>query len=250
MMDLGMRDRMRRFLLRGLALAFLLLGSALIVSETTGAGRRLWYPFYVSVVGARSHEDVVSNLSPRLRPVLEKAARERGLAYPPASVTLVGLKEKRRLEVWAKKGSGGYVLLRDYAILAASGGPGPKLRQGDMQVPEGIYRLTSFNPVSSYHLSIRVDYPNAHDREVARAEHRTNLGGDIYIHGKSVSIGCLAIGDTGIEELYLLLADVGLRNARIILTPSERPRALAGARPWLVSLYERLDRELTYVRGV
>jgi hypothetical protein len=237
-----------RFFWRSLLVMLLLLGSSLLVSETTGAGRRLWYPWYVAIAGARTHEDVVRSLALRRRPGLEAAALERGLRYPPSAVTLVGLKEEGRLEVWGKKGQA-FVLLRDYAILAASGGPGPKLRQGDMQVPEGVYRLTNFNPNSSYHLSVRVDYPNGHDREMARAEHRTNLGGDIYIHGKSVSIGCLAIGDPAIEELYVLLSDVGLRNARIILTPSATPRPPAGATAWVVTLYEDLRRELASVRS-
>lgn len=238
---------MRRFLMPGIVTAAVLAGSALVVSETTGAGRGLWYPFSVAVVGARTHEAVVRSLAPRLRPALEAAAREKGIPYPPSGVTLVGLKEERRLEVWVRKGQA-HVLLRDYAILAASGGPGPKLRQGDFQVPEGIYRITGFNPASSYHLSLRVDYPNAHDREVARSEHRTNLGGDIFIHGKSVSIGCVAIGDAGIEELYLLLADVGLGKTRVILAPNARPRPPSGAAAWVVVLYEQLGRELEAVR--
>ena len=243
-----MRSRMLRFLRRGLTTALLLLGLAVFVSDTTGAGRGMWYPWYVAVAGARSHEDVVRHLGSRLRSGLEVAARDRGIRYPPSGVTLVGLKEERRLEVWARKGTG-FVLFRGYSVLAASGGPGPKLRRGDFQVPEGIYRLTSFNPNSSYHLSLRVDYPNERDREVARAEHRTDLGGDIYIHGKNVSVGCLAIGDAGIEELYLLLADVGLRRARIILAPSVDPRPSADAAPSVVALYEEIRGELVAVRG-
>jgi uncharacterized protein YijF (DUF1287 family) len=197
---------------------------------------------------ARSHEQVVARLGPRLRPGLRQAAEAAGVPYPPAALTLVGLKQERRLEVWARRGAG-WRRLRDYPILAASGGPGPKLREGDRQVPEGAYRLTAFNPASSYHLSIRVDYPNEADRAAARGEGRTQLGGDIYIHGRDVSIGCLALGDPAIEELYLLLADVGLRNARLLLTPEAEPRPGAGAPGWLVRRYRELARELRAVRG-
>ncbi|HSK18243.1 MAG TPA: L,D-transpeptidase family protein, partial [Longimicrobiales bacterium] len=76
---------------------------------------------------------------------------------------------------------------------------GPKRHQGDAQVPEGFYNIDLFNPNSSYHLSMRVDYPNARDRA---ANPDGNLGGDIYIHGDCVSEGCLAMTDEGIEELY------------------------------------------------
>jgi hypothetical protein len=244
MLDAG---RVRRFLWRGGVVLALLLGSALLVSETTGAGRRLWYPWFVSMAGARTHDDVLRSLGSRIRPGLEAAARERGIRYPPSALTLVGLKQERRLEVYAPRGKE-HVLLRDYAIQAASGGPGPKLRQGDLQVPEGVYRLTNFNPNSSYHLSVRVDYPNERDRATARAEKRSDLGGDIYIHGKSVSIGCLALGDAAIEELYVLLADVGLRNARIVLVPSASPVPPPGAPGWVPLLYDDLRRELALVR--
>jgi murein L,D-transpeptidase YafK len=138
--------------------------------------------------------------------------------------------------------------LRSYPVLAASGTAGPKRREGDLQVPEGIYRLTTFNPNSSYHLSVRVDYPNADDRAAARAENRTALGGDIYIHGKAVSIGCLALGDAAIEELYVLLADVGLPQATLILAPRAEPTAEPGAPAWITDLYKHLRRELHSVR--
>ena len=99
-------------------------------------------------------------------------------------------------------------------------------------MPEGVYRLTHLNPASSYHLSIRVDYPNAFDRARGAEDGRANLGGDIYIHGKAVSIGCLAIGDDNIEELFTLVADTGLANARIVLAPGRSVDVPAGAPPW------------------
>ena len=152
------------------------------------------------------------------------------------------------LEVWGAAGNG-WKLIRSHAILAASGRLGPKLREGDLQVPEGVYRLTGFNPNSSYHLSIRVDYPNADDRAGARAEGRTRLGGDIYIHGKAVSIGCVALGDVAIEELYLLVAEVGLARTRLVMSPSAAPMAPPGASAWVRRLYERLRFELQQTRG-
>lgn len=219
-----------------------------VVSAWTGAGRRLWYPYYLAMAGGRTHEAVLRDIGPRQRPTLRRAAAAVGLSYPPTALTLVGLKSEQVLEAWAKAPDGWRLMLR-VPVLAASGGPGPKLREGDQQVPEGFYRISAFNPNSSYHLSLRVDYPNAEDKAAARAEGRTNLGGDIFIHGKAVSIGCLALGDAGIEDLYVLVSDVGMGRTRLLLTPSAAPKPSAGSPSWLASLYARLGTELQAVRG-
>lgn len=100
----------------------------------------------------------------RLAPHFEAA----GVEYPPTSVTFIGIKQDRALEVRACGRDGDSRLICRYPVLAASGGPGPKLREGDRQVPEGIYRVRELNPNSHFHLSIWLDYPNEFDW--ARAE--------------------------------------------------------------------------------
>jgi hypothetical protein len=237
---------MSRRLFAGLVLAVVMTVGWFLSDR--GYGRGLWYPSVVSLAGGQSHDQVLARLGPRHRAPLRAGVVEIGGTYPPDRLRLVGLKREGVLEVWIPVDRG-WRRLRTYPILAASGGPGPKTRQGDLQVPEGTYRLTSFNPNSSYHLSIRVDYPNRHDRVAAAAEGRTNLGGDIYIHGRAVSIGCLAIGDAAIEELYLLLAEVGLSRSQIILAPSSDPQAPRGAPRWIADLYERIRSDLRSVRG-
>lgn len=122
-----------------------------------------------------------------------------GAAYPPASLTFIALKQEKSLEIWAPGGRN-QVLVSTYPILAASGGPGPKLREGDRQVPEGLYRLAGLNPNSSFHLSMKINYPNEFDLHHAAAEGRTSPGSDIFIHGREASIGCLAMGDPAIES--------------------------------------------------
>jgi len=109
--------------------------------------------------------------------------------------------------------------IKSYPIHAASGDLGPKRREGDRQVPEGLYRIDSLNPNSRFHLSMRVDYPNADDRRIAQLQNRTDLGGDIFIHGGAASIGCVAVGDPAIEELFTLAADIGIENSEVILAP-------------------------------
>ena len=117
---------------------------------------------------------------------------------------LRAFKVGRRVEVWARnQGQGRYQLLRSYAIAATSGQLGPKRRAGDGQVPEGCYHIDRYNPNSLYHLSLGLDYPNAADR--ARGE--SDPGGDIFIHGSNVTIGCLPITDRYIEELYVLTVE-------------------------------------------
>ncbi len=139
--------------------------------------------------------------------------------YPPATVKLVALKDERRLQIYAANKSGTNQLIRSCPILAASGYPGPKLKEGDGQVPEGVYPIVSLNPNSICHVALRAGYPNEFDRLQAVKDGRSDLGGDIMIHGDSVSIGCLAMGDEVAEDLFVLAADTGLTNLTLIITP-------------------------------
>jgi hypothetical protein len=171
-----------------------------------------------------------------------------GAAYPPKELILVGLKAERRLEVYAPGPDGKPRFVRAYPVRAASGGLGPKLREGDGQVPEGIYRVVFLNPNSLFHVSLRVGYPNEYDRERARADGRTRLGGDIMIHGNEVSIGCLAMGDEAAEDLFTLAARAGLDHVRVILSPVDLRRSptpsTRGMPRWVPELYDRVAVEL------
>lgn len=180
----------------------------------------------------------------RMKPYFEKA----GVHYPPQRMTLIGLKEEKILEIYASDGAGRPERwIRSYRILAASGHLGPKLRQGDSQIPEGIYRIDVLNPNSLYHLSMRINYPNADDKARAREEGRTNLGGDIMIHGHAVSIGCIAVGDEASEDLFVMAALAKLGNVRVILSPLDLrvKRLEASPNPlWTQELYLRIQKEL------
>jgi murein L,D-transpeptidase YafK len=111
-------------------------------------------------------------------------------------------------------------------------------------VPEGLYRIALLNPNSSYHLSMLVDYPNAFDRAQAQRDHRTNLGGDIFIHGKNVSIGCVAVGDPAIEELFTLAADSGIARMKVVLAPNDlriaSPPVAAATPLWILRLWQSI----------
>ncbi len=182
----------------------------------------------------------------RLRPFFDSAK----VLYPPEKITLIGLKQEKQLELWASTSAqSGWNLIRSYPILAASGGPGPKMREGDRQVPEGFYRVELLNPNSKYHLSLRLNYPNRHDREKALQENRTKLGGDIMIHGRAVSTGCLALGDPAIEEIFTLAARTGVANINVILSPVDFRKNPEFTPPenspsWVPDLYRRLAKAL------
>ncbi len=124
-----------------------------------------------------------------------------GLARSDFHLLLVAYKDDDRLELFAKKKSdNAYRLLVSYDVCARSGNLGPKRRQGDSQVPEGFYHIDRFNPKSNFHLSLGLNYPNASDHIKATAK---DPGGDIFIHGACVTIGCLPMTDDKIKEIYL-----------------------------------------------
>ncbi len=146
---------------------------------------------------------------------------EKKVSYPPTKVKLVFFKDETVLKLYAGHSQDKVTLIKSYPVEAASGIAGPKLREGDRQVPEGIYRVESLNPNSRFHLSLRVNYPNSFDQEMAALDQRTQVGSDIMIHGSNVSIGCIAIGNEAIEELFVLAAKTNYQNWELILAPTD-----------------------------
>ncbi len=140
----------------------------------------------------------LADVTQRLQPRLNEELTQRSIT-PGAPVYLRAFKEERLLELWLQSNEG-WKLWRSYPIAAASGRLGPKLREGDYQVPEGFYTVTArqLNPASRYHLAFNIGYPNDYD------QHHQRTGSFIMIHGREVSIGCLAMTDPAIEEIYLL----------------------------------------------
>jgi hypothetical protein len=196
----------------------------------------------------------VREFGPAVRERLGPDFARVGISYPPPHLVLAVFKNERKVEVWVGQ-RGSMKLLRTYPSQAASGQLGPKLREGDMQVPEGVYAIESLNPNSLYHLSLRVGYPNEFDCERARAEGRTNLGGDIMIHGGSASIGCLAMGDGAAEDLFVLAAQTGINNMSVIISPVDfrvagLPEKTPSLPPWTGQLYEQIRHALAELKWV
>lgn len=111
------------------------------------------------------------------------------------------IKEDRDLEMWVQESDKSWQILKSYHIFGMSGELGPKTAEGDEQAPEGFYRVYphSMNPRSKFHLSFNIGYPNAYDRKLGRT------GSFIMVHGDILSIGCFAMTDARIEEIYIMV---------------------------------------------
>ena len=210
--------------------------------------RKMYYIPPPKLPGQRTVEDILQGYVAYATRKLNRYFAKAKVSYPPREVTFLALKQEKKLELWARD-SGEFRFIRNYDIRAASGVSGPKLRQGDRQVPEGIYRIEGLNPNSHYHLSIKLNYPNEFDLFHAWQEGRADPGSDIFIHGKAASIGCLAMGDEAIEELFVLTALVGAENVKVVIA-SHDPRAdpleadSEELPEWAPELYSIISREI------
>lgn len=133
---------------------------------------------------------------------LQEEFKAQSFSWPPQNIFIRSFKADLSLEVWLKVDEK-YKLFKTYDVCKASGNLGPKYKQGDHQVPEGFYYIDRFNPNSNFHLSLGINYPNSADKLRSDAN---DLGGDIFIHGSCVTVGCLPMTDEVIKELYVLCA--------------------------------------------
>ena len=126
---------------------------------------------------------------------------EKNISLNELNILFVAYKYEKEVVIFAKnKNDIEYQKLETFKICHSSGVLGPKRTYRDGQVPEGFYHVDRFNPESSYHLSFGINYPNSSDKTQSKS---SNLGGNIFIHGACVTIGCLPMTDDKIEEIYL-----------------------------------------------
>ena len=141
---------------------------------------------------------------------LNKKLRNNDLSLNNLNLIFIAYKDNDLLDVYAKSREGiTYKKILSYPICSPSGQLGPKRKQGDGQVPEGFYHIDRFNPSSSFYLSLGLNYPNLADKRKSKGN---DLGGDIFIHGSCVTIGCLPMTDDFIKEIYVLA--VYARNSK------------------------------------
>ncbi len=178
----GPRPNLFALLLAALAFLFLPALLAFAEAETVPASRR--------------SDAAYASLKPRLERELAAAGLKLG-----SPVYLRITKQPAELTAFVKEDDGEFKAFRSWPVCSVSGGLGPKLREGDGQAPEGFYKVTpaQMNPASSFHLSFNLGYPNAFDRANGRT------GSFLMVHGSCVSIGCFAMTDRGIEEIWTLM---------------------------------------------
>ena len=183
------------------------------------------------------------SIADRTAAILAKKPQLRSVAKSAGGkLRILVFKNERSVEVHAP----GWKVPRIYPMTAFSGTLGPKLREGDGQIPEGIYGIGYLNPNSSYYLSLKVTYPNASDRARAKADGRTNLGGDIMIHGKAVTIGCVPVGDDAIEDIFYLASAVDIKNVSVVIAPYDmrkgrKPELERSPLKWYPDLCREID---------
>ena len=140
----------------------------------------------------------------RKEDTLQKQFAAKKLVWPAKYIYIRSFKYDSQMEVWVKNDiKDPFQLFKTYKICALAGTLGPKRMAGDFQVPEGFYYINEFNPKSNYYLSLGLNYPNVSDRILSDS---LQPGGDIYIHGSCVTVGCIPITDGQIDELYILAA--------------------------------------------
>jgi murein L,D-transpeptidase YafK len=147
--------------------------------------------------------DRLREVRARVTPSLKQELAAAGFALgDPAFIRV--FKEERELELWLNpNGASQFKLWKTWPVAAMSGKLGPKLKEGDLQAPEGFYAVDAkaMNPQSDFHLSFNIGYPNAFDQ----AQKRT--GTFIMVHGDKVSLGCFAMTDPVIEQIYLAVEE-------------------------------------------
>jgi murein L,D-transpeptidase YafK len=180
---------------RRLFLAFVLVFNVLGVLAQGDSDRNVEYTQAQSI-------PKIKDIFTRQEDSLKAQFQRKGLAWPARDIYIRSFKFDAQLEVWVRdRASMPYKFFKTYKVCATPGKLGPKRREGDKQVPEGFYYVNELNPNSNYHLALGINYPNVSDRILSDL---AKPGGDIYIHGDCVSVGCIAINDQQIEEVYLL----------------------------------------------
>ena len=218
-------------------MALFLKAAACVIIAVTGwhAGRN----FIMPRLASRSVSDRVAEIMQAKPWLAEVTGQAKG------RLSILVFKSERLVEVHAA----GWKVPRRYAMTGFSGSLGPKLEEGDRQIPEGVYGIEYLNPNSRFHLSLKVSYPNEFDKLHAAEDGRVNLGGDIMIHGGSATIGCIPIGDDAIEELFCLAAAVGRENTTVIIAPYDMRKGRdsnleVSALPWYGALCNVISRSL------
>jgi murein L,D-transpeptidase YafK len=226
----------------------LTIGVAMMIIGFLVFGRSVYMPILHKIKGRETVESRIDNLEHEVWKRLESKLISVGFKTDfPQEIVLVAFKKEQILQVYANTDNG-VTLLKEYPFTAYSGELGPKLKKGDRQIPEGIYKVEYLNPNSSYYLSIKINYPNDYDKSKSILLKTEDMGGDIFIHGKSATIGCIPIGDEAIEEVFVLTQKAINNEVKVIISPKdfriddEYPQI--ESIDWEIELYDEIKTEL------
>ena len=182
---------------------------------------------------------------------LQSKINNKGINSDGFRIYIRAFKKEEELEIWmTNAGEKKFKLLETFPFCRSSGVLGPKDKEGDLQIPEGCYLVDRFNPASKFHLSLGINYPNKADRKRSDAN---SLGGDIFIHGNCVTIGCIPISDDFIKELYVLAVEAknsGQNKIPVHIFPgrfnAENWDSVVEANPHLESFWFQLKQIYSY----
>ena len=196
--------------MKNLLLVWALIGCAVGISRAQNGMNGTSISSFSSFIEYQKTFTRPANVFSRKVDTIAKQFEKKGLHWPAKYVYLRSFKYDSQLEVWVKNDrKESFKLFKTYKVCALAGTLGPKRMEGDYQVPEGFYYINEFNANSSYHLSLGLNYPNSSDRTLSDSY---QPGGDIYIHGSCVTVGCIPLTDPMIEEFVTLISSPGTLN--------------------------------------
>lgn len=189
-------------MLRALIVILLLAGAGIAYYLSTPEGRELTDRVHINWVrsGYRARFQAGEPLpgTPDLAHLDERLGAAGIKAGVPVYIRIFKLESE--LELWVEK-NGHFERFATYPICLWSGRLGPKLQEGDRQAPEGFYTVASeqLNPNSRMHRSFSLGFPNVFDEAHGRT------GSFIMVHGGCASIGCFAVTDPVVDEIWRMV---------------------------------------------
>ena len=134
--------------------------------------------------------------------IISALLSENAIVASSLNIFLRAFKQEQILELWGKnQNQPSFLKMKSYSFCESSGQLGPKRKEGDLQIPEGVYHINRFNEKSLFHLSLGLNYPNAADLILGDG---TAPGSDIFIHGGCQTVGCIPLTDDLIKELFVI----------------------------------------------
>lgn len=151
------------------------IATVLLLAVVLELGKPLYLPLVNRMLGMKTVGSMSAKLESPVFDRLQGNLDAIGLKAFPDEIVLVGLKEEHVLEVYAATDKG-FRLLKRCPFTGSIGVLGAKLKEGDGQIPEGVYQVESLNPNSAFYLSVRIDYPNEFDVSKTEFKNRRDMG--------------------------------------------------------------------------